>query len=552
VDFLKSFVNIGNGLVWETPEEFPWLVAALLGVGVLFAIRLGVIQFRRLGHAIKVVTGKYDDPNDPGDINHFQALSTALSATVGIGNIAGVAVAIHWGGPGAVFWMWVTAALGMGVKYAECTLSTHYRSYDEEGNVSGGPMYYIERGLGEKWKPLAVFFAVCAIFGSFGGGNMNQANTVADSMFTAFGVNTALMGGLMAVIVATVVLGGVKQIGKVTSTLAPSMAIVYVLGALTILLLNVSDVPGAFATIVREAFNPTAGVSGVVTGGFMTTLVWGVKRGLFSNEAGQGSAPIAHAAAKTDEPVREGAVAMLEPMIDTLIICTMTALVIVVTGVWDKKVETQLDLSIVKTAVVEGASVPDDGIIPVVDGKQEILYFIEEDARVDEPRVLTADGKPLSGSLKFDKEAGHVTEILSAGAPVAAVLTGQALRNGAPLTQEAFRVGMLPLGDWGNYVVVICVVLFGISTMISWSYYGDRCTEYLFGVRYVKLYRLIFCGFIFLGSILTLKLVWAYGDLALGLMTLPNLIALALLSPKVVELTKDYFGRMDELEGKDK
>ncbi|MDX1640036.1 MAG: amino acid carrier protein, partial [Balneolaceae bacterium] len=337
---METFDRVINwlvNLIWNTPESFPAMVVILLAFGIYITFRLGFVQFRRFRHGLKVVTGFYDDPEDEGDINHFQALTTALSATVGIGNIAGVALAIHYGGPGALFWMWVTALLGMAIKFTEVTLAQEYRSSNPDGTVSGGPMYYIERGLGSNWKWLAVAFAISAAICAFLTGNAVQANTVADVMKTDFQIPVAITGFVTASLVAAVILGGIKRIGRVTSRLVPFMGIIYVLGAIVILLINYDDVLPAFGTIVSNAFNPQAGALGVGSGALIFTLSYGVQRGLFSNEAGQGSAPIAHSAAKTDQPVREGVVALLEPFIDTLVICTMTGLVIVSTGAWDMR-----------------------------------------------------------------------------------------------------------------------------------------------------------------------------------------------------------------------
>jgi len=599
VEIFETVVDVGNKYVWSTPGVFPWLVALLLGAGLFITLRLAFIQLRHVGHALMVVMGRYDDPNDPGDVTHFQALSTALSATVGIGNIAGVATAIHYGGPGAVFWMWVTAFFGMALKFGECTLSMHYRSFDDRGDAAGGPMYYIEKGLGKHWKPMAMFFAFCAIISSFGGGNMNQANTVAVSATSDFGVSKYIVAVILAVAVGAVILGGIRSIAKVASTLAPSMALLYVAGALTILMLNAGDVPGAFGTIISDAFNPKASLGGSVAGIWSVTLLWGVKRGLFSNEAGQGSAPIAHAAAKTKEPVREGAVAMLGPLIDTLIICTMTALVIVITGVWDDKKADAVGLGSASViAVTNGAKVVPKGdkvvvTAELVDGKPTGLGFMAKDGAVSEPWIATAaDGKPFKGklvytikkilldsgmakakemhtagdaaksplfdSVRHEKNGviavgtqlnGTITAFDSAGkevGPAKLLLKGGMLQNSSALTGWAFKRGLSPIGDFGNYLVTICVFLFALSTMISWSYYGDRCVTYLFGSKYVIPYRLVFIGFVALGAILSLEVVWAYGDLALGLMTVPNLIAVVLLSPKIVELSRDYFKRMKE------
>jgi AGCS family alanine or glycine:cation symporter len=542
VEILETIVNFGNKYVWGFPEQLPWLVVLLLAAGFYVTLRLAFIQFRHLGHAIKVVLGRYDDPDDPGDVNHFQALSTALSATVGIGNIAGVATAIHYGGPGAVFWMWVTAAFGMGLKYAECTLSLYYRSFDDDGHAAGGPMYYIERGLGKRWKPLAILFAVCAIVSSFGGGNMNQANTVAVSATTELGVSTMVVGVILAAIVGVVILGGIRSIAAVASKLAPSMAVLYVLGALVILAMNAGEIPEAFGTIFTQAFNPRAGVGGSAAGLFSLTLLWGVKRGLFSNEAGQGSAPIAHAAAKTNEPVREGAVAMLGPLIDTLIICTMTALVIVITGVWDKKKEVTVDAADI-TIIAEAEGSAGTVELAAKDGVQERIWFKHNDGPVDEA-VILIDDKPYTGKLQWHPDDGLSAP--GAGTDSTLEIRGLALQNSSALTTWGFQEGLSPLGGWGGWVVTICVFLFAISTMISWSYYGDRCVVYLFGTRWVIVYRLAFIFFVFLGSVLTLEVVWAYGDLALGLMTVPNLLAVVLLMPKIRELTREYFVRMKE------
>ncbi|HZD05680.1 MAG TPA: amino acid carrier protein, partial [Longimicrobiales bacterium] len=312
VDFLNTYVVELGIPVGE--ESVPYMVLLLIGTGLLLTIRTGFVQIRRLGHGFAVATGKYDDPTEPGDVSHFQALTTALSATVGIGNIAGVAIAIHFGGPGALFWMWVTAAVGMATKYSEVTLAQKYRDVDRpeahthkwEGTVAGGPMYYIERGLGPGWKPVAIFFAVLLGITAFMTGNAVQANTVADALETTWSIPVWVSGLLTAGVVAAVILGGITRIGRVTSILAPFMAVVYVAGALFIIFANLGDLVPSILLIFREAFNPSAGVAGVGVGAFLVTMMWGVRRGLFSNEAGQGSAPIAHAAAKTDEPVSEG------------------------------------------------------------------------------------------------------------------------------------------------------------------------------------------------------------------------------------------------------
>jgi AGCS family alanine or glycine:cation symporter len=532
------------------------MVILLLGTGLYLTLRTGFVQLRKLGHGFATTTGKYDDPDDPGDVSHFQALTTALSATVGIGNIAGVAIAIHWGGPGALFWMWVTAFLGMATKYSEVTLAQKYRVVDPvgaahkwEGGVAGGPMYYIERGLGPAWKPLAVFFAVMLGFTAFLTGNAVQANTVADTMQSTFGVPAWVTGLITATIVGAVILGGITRIGKVTSILAPLMAAVYVSGALVIIALNIDGLMPAFATIFREAFNPTAGVAGTGAGAFVMTLMWGVRRGLFSNEAGQGSAPIAHAAAKTDEPVSEGVVALLEPFIDTILICTMTGLVVIMMGAHVERLPTQItlvggDLSY-RTLEVDGHYVATAAPVEI-----EVADGIHTNDGVGAPRLSWHEApverlfvdpeqtRPFTGTVFAARG-----EAVASDGTTYSLLHANAVESGAPLTMNAFRAGMAPLGDWGHYIVVLGVLLFAVSTAISWSYYGDRCANYLFGHSAVLPYKLVYVVMHFVGAIGTLAVVWDLADVALAIVIWPNLIALLLLAPKVVEETRSYFER---------
>ena len=439
---LEHFTELFSGWI-----SMP-LTIILIGTGLFVTIALGFIQIRRLKHSFEVVSGKYDNPEDEGDVTHFQALSAALSATIGIGNIAGVALAVRLGGPGALFWMWVTALFGMALKYAECTLSHHYRVIHEDGSASGGPMYYIEKGLGPKWKPLAVFFATCAVICSFCTGNMNQANTIAQT-FATYNVPIWLTGGLIAALVGLVIIGGIKRIAAVASKLVPTMAVLYVVGALVILLTHVENIIPSFFSIFREAFSLKAG-----WGGLLTVIMWGVRRGLYSNEAGQGSAPIAHAAAKTKESAREGAVALMGPFIDTIVVCTMTGLAILSTGVLQST-----DLT------------------------------------------------------------------------------------GAQLTREAFRNGFAFAPEIGSFIVNIAVLLFAYTTMVAWSYYGDRSIEYLVGPKAIKPYRWVYVFFNFMGAILPLTFVWNFGDIALSLMTIPNLIGVILLTGTLKKITNEYFSR---------
>jgi len=549
MEFIEEFVGIAGTILT------PILVLMLLGTGLFLTLRLGFVQVRRLGHGFAVTSGKYDDPDEPGDVSHFQALTTALSATVGIGNIAGVALAIHIGGPGALFWMWVTAFLGMATKYSEVTLAQHFRVQVDPkgegkvwaGSVAGGPMYYIERGLGSKWKPVAAFFAFMLMITSFMTGNAIQANTIATQMADNFGVATWITGLLTAVIVGLVIIGGIRRIGAVTSILAPLMATVYVLGALIILAVNFGAVFPALGMIITEAFNPTAGVAGTGIGVFLTTMSYGVRRGLFSNEAGQGSAPIAHSAAKTDEPVSEGVVALLEPFIDTIVICTMTGLVIVLTGSYSARVPTELLLNNVNVSYVTGTDA--GGYTPTtapqrldvqngtVAGDTRLAFY---DVPVGQLFVDDPQTQVFSGTI-YPQE-GRIED--ASGAAVASVFA-DAARNSSPLTALGFERGLEPigLGGLGRYIVLICVFMFAISTAISWSYYGDRCANYLWGTGAILPYKVVYLVMHFVGAILAVTTIWDLGDVALSLVTIPNVLSLLLLSGLLKKLTDSYFER---------
>ncbi len=563
MEVLQQVIDVLEYYVWEFgfsigDQTVPLMVLGLLGVGVFLTFRLRFIQLRRFAHGVAVTSGIYDDPDEPGDVTHFQALSTALSATVGIGNIAGVAIAIHFGGPGALFWMWVTAVLGMAVKFSEVTLAQYYRQSEageEEGlskrlvgTVSGGPMYYIEQGLGKKWVPLAIFSAGALLLTSFFTGNAIQANTVADVMTTEFAVPAWIVGVATMTIVGLVILGGIRRIGAVTGILTPAMAVVYVLGAFVILTLNYDQILPSLGRIFTDAFSPTAGVAGTGTGAFLLTLMWGVRRGLFSNEAGMGSAPIAHAAAKTDEPVSEGVVALLEPFIDTIVICSMTGLVILTTGAWGDPVPSEFQLGSGDMSFrqqVEGeryveTTMPDE--IRIEDGAP---VRSPEEGRlswhgypIEAFYVTSEHEQPFSGTI--NTQQGTAT---GEDGEEYTLLYGNAPETGAPLTRLAFERGLSTFGSWGGYIVLLSVLLFAISTSISWSYYGDRCANYLFGHQGILPYKVAFLALHFLGAIGALSIVWTIGDIGLGLTVFPNLIALLLLSGVVVKATKSYFER---------
>ena len=432
-----------DGYVWGPP-----LIIFLLFVGIFLTVRYRFLQITGFRHALGLISGRYEDPRDEGEITHFQALSAALSATIGTGNIAGVATAIAAGGPGAVFWMWITGALGMVNKFASACLGLHFRVIHEDGTASGGPMYYLERGMKLKW--LGWLFAFFAAVASFGIGDMVQANSVAKPLEEHLGIPSLATGLVAAVLVGLVIIGGIKRIGKVASRIVPFMCVIYVGAALMILLINFEKIPGAFAMIVEHAFTPTSAVGGFLGATVSQTIRFGVARGLFSNEAGLGSASIAHSAAKTKEPVREGLVAMVGPFVDTLVICTMTALVIVSTGAWSSG--------------------------------------------------LTS----------------------------------------SPLSAHAFELGLPHAGKW---IVTFGLVFFAFSTMISWSYYGDRCSEYILGRRAIMPYRWIFVLLIPVGAMVKIDLVWLLTDIMNGFMAFPNLVGILGLSGLAVKMINDYFSR---------
>lgn len=444
---LLEYVSILDNLLWDN-----WVtLGLLLGIGAYLTWKTSLIQVRGFRHSIHLVQGKYSHPEDVGEVSHFQALSTALSATVGTGNIAGVATAIASGGVGALFWMWVTAVLGMATKFVECTLALKFREVGPDGKIAGGPMYTLLHGL--NMKRAAVLFATLAMIASFGIGNMVQANSVMGGLtyiFPDIKDISWVIGLIMSISVGLVIIGGVQRIAKVASALVPFMAIVYVVAALIVIGNNFSEIPAAIGKILNLALNPWA-VGGAAIG---EAIRYGVARGLFSNEAGLGSSPMAHAAARTNEPVREGLVAMMEPFIDTLLICTMTGLVIILSG-----------------------------------------GYLEAD-----PETLT----------------------------------------GAALTAHSFS---LALGENGSWVVGFGLCLFAFSTMIAWSYYGDRSAYFLFGEKGVLPYRVIFIGLIVVGATIKLELVWKLTDITNILMALPNLLALILLAGLAKKLSDDYFSR---------
>jgi len=534
-----------------------WFVYLLVGTGLFFTLYLKFPQIRYFRHAFLMVSGKYDEKGAKGDTTHFRALTTALSGTVGTGNIAGVALAIHLGGPAALFWMLVTAMLGMTTKFVEVTLSHKYREFAADGTAAGGPMYYMKNRLNMKW--MAVLFALATIISSFGTGNMPQINSISNAMHTAFGVHPAITGLVLAVLLAMIILGGIKRIAATTSKLVPLMALVYFVGALSVILANTENIAPSLAAIAGDIFTGSS-----ATGGFLgATLAFafnrGVNRGLFSNEAGQGSAPIAHAAAKADHPVSEGMVAILEPFIDTIIICMLTGMVLLSSGVWKEKHENifqradlvvldgvwdetnpqhQEQLFLWLDPNNESKVRPFNGRLHVDNGKIREPVTLIHARSVAEDVVLTSTvtGERFSGILPV--ENGRIFNATSE-----IQLTGRSLLHSAPLTTMAFSRGLL--GEAGRFIIPISLLLFAFSTAISWSYYGDRAVTFLWGIDKVRYYRVLYVLGFFAASIIDTTIVWTFSGIAIALMTIPNIIGILLLHREMKETVADYWATMD-------
>ncbi len=543
-----------------------WFVFLLLGTGVFFTLYLGLPQIRYFGHAIRIVKGRYDRKEDIGDTSHFQALTTALSGTVGTGNIAGVALAIHLGGPAALFWMLVTAMLGMTTKFVEVTISHKYRDILPDGSISGGPMYYMKKRMNittrrgkiiKTGAVLGAFFAFATILSSFGTGSLPQINSISESMFTSFGINHTLTGGVLAVLLGLVIIGGIKRIAKVTSTLVPMMALIYVVGAILVIATNYQNIVPALGSIFTDAFTGSAAVGGFLGAGFAFTFNKGVNRGLFSNEAGQGSAPIAHSAAKAQEPVSEGMVAILEPFIDTIIICTITGLVLLSSGVWNEKIDNrfqQADLQIIEGKYLEDNE-NDRVLMASAFSKDTTLSLFTGSIQVEEGTVLT-DGitiihaesfaenvvvtrgkQKYTGPIPVSNGVVQFSELDDEDETV--YFNGSSLIHSAALTTEAFKRSIL--GDWGQYIVSIGLLLFAFSTAISWSYYGGRAVTYLFGTRYVIIYRLIYVLGFFLASFTDTTIVWNLSYITIAIMTIPNLFGLLVLRKDIKQTIRVYW-----------
>lgn len=537
-----------------------WFIFLLLGTGVFFTFYLKFPQIRYFSHAIRIVKGKYDKKTDKGDTSHFQALATALSGTVGTGNIAGVALAVHLGGPAALFWMLMTAFLGMCTKFVEVTLSHKYRDFDEKGMVAGGPMYYMKKRLninlknGKQIKTgywIGGFFAIATILSSFGTGSLPQVNSISNAMFATFGIQHMVTGAALSVLLALIIIGGIKRIAQVTEKLVPFMAIIYFVGAVIVIISNYQNIIPSFSSIFSNIFTGTAAIGGFLGAGFAFAFNNGVNRGLFSNEAGQGSAPIAHAAAKAHEPVSEGMVAILEPFIDTIIICFLTGMVLLSSGVWNEKLPNQFqqtDIEILADYYHEhneknlagltnhlnnkGKVALFSGVLQVADGKIRNKISVIHARSLAENIEIRRGGELFSGEIsvvngRITDRSGNLT------------FTGHSLIHSAPLSAAAFSKSAL--GNSGQYIVAIALLLFAFSTAIAWSYYGDRSVTYLIGAKYVVVYRIIFVLGFFLASFTDTTIIWNLSLITIAFMTVPNLIGLLILHKEVKSTIKDYW-----------
>ncbi len=506
---INTILGTIAGFVWGTP-----LIVAIIVSGIYLTIKLRLPQIRGFKRAIQML--RESEPKKDGELSHFQALSAALSATVGLGNIAGVAIAIGLGGPGAVFWMWIIGFIGMATKSASCTLAVKYRDTDIHGVVHGGPMYYIRNGMGKKWAPMGALFAILVTLASFGGGNMFQSNQVAAALFSNFGISAQMTGIVLAIGVGLVIIGGIKRIGRVASAIVPLMCGIYILGSIGVILMNFSQIGSAIALIFTDAFTGQA----IAGGSFGTVVMQGVRRGTFSNEAGLGSAPIAHAAARTDEPASEGVVAALGPFIDTLVVCTFTALVIIFTGVYRPSGALH-EISAGQMSFKHVAGSPQPG---------DWLEVWHEGQTVGRFKVKKAESGIIRGLLKLDEE--HV----------AANRKALQLRasGGVGMTMAGFDS---VFAGFGKYFVSLAVLLFAFSTMISWSYYGEEGSRYLWGEKAVLPFKVIFVLMIYAGANWGLEAVVNFSDIAYGLMAVPNLIALWFLATDVQQEHDAFLAR---------
>jgi len=608
---MNTLTQILEFLTYYLVDSY-WFPAFLIGSGIFFTFYLGFPQIKYFKHGWRVLSGKYVTPGTEGETTPFQALTTALSGTVGTGNIGGVALAIFLGGPAAIFWMWITAFFGMTTKFVEVTLAHKYREKLPDGSIAGGPMFYIENGLNMKW--LAIVFSVCLLMMCIGTGNMPQINNIALVMNDTFDIPKWLTGIVLAILLWMVIIGGIKRIAQIASKLVPFMAFWYIIGALAVIISNYDNIIPSLKLIFVHVFTPAAAVGGFLGASVAAALTRGVNRGLYSNEAGQGSAPIAHATSKTENPIEEGMVSILEPFIDTIVICTLTGLVILASGAWNEKFENKFEASAMDylnvpstmtlkldnvkgvytaTEIVTGSNSGTTATLTSIDGTtlivadptgyfypNEILtgetssatstasptedlntlrnYYYERNEDIEfsgelviSEGVLTSSGVTLMHNRSFAEETTYVsTETNQRFSGVITVeegkitnpgdfiVEGKSLLRSADLTGKAFTKSIF--GEFGQYIVAFGLLLFAFSTVIAWSYYGDRATAHLFGEGWILYYRIIYVGAFFIASIVDTKIIWDIATVIGPIATIPNLIALILLRKEMKAIDNNY------------
>ena len=527
-----------------------WFPLLLLSVGIFFTFYLGVPQIRYFLRGWKILfsSGKGNE----GQTTPFQALSTALSGTVGTGNIGGVAMAIFIGGPAALFWMWITAFLGMTTKFVEVSLSHAYREKNNSGEISGGPMVYMEKGLNMKW--LGAIFAFSLLISTFGSGNMPQIDNISSTIESSFGIDPFLTSIVMSILVALVIIGGIKRISTIAASVVPLMAFVYFIGGLSVLIFNYENIIPSFQIIILDVFEGTSVVGGFLGASFSLAFTYGVARGLYSNEAGQGSAPIAHATSRTKHSVEEGFVSILEPFIDTIIICTLTGLVILSSGVWTEKFNNSFEktsMYIVNGTLDEQRDSKDilnflygensslkgfSGDLNIISGKIQNSVTILNNRSIAEEITVNKNGIPFTGKIRINNsEIDGNYEFV-----------GKSLVKSAVLTSKAFNKGFF--GNYGEYIVSIGLLLFAFSTVITWAYYGDRCSAYLFGESSIIYYRILYIlAFFIAGSgYLDTEIIWNFALITVAASTLPNLISIFFLRKEMKSMLISYNNKIDD------
>lgn len=527
-----------------------WFPLLLLSVGIFFTAYLGVPQLKYFSRGWKILfsSGKGNE----GQTSPFQALSTALSGTVGTGNIGGVAMAIFIGGPAALFWMWLTAFLGMTTKFVEVSLSHAYREKNNSGEISGGPMVYMEKGLNMKW--LGVIFAFSLLVSTFGSGNMPQIDNISSTIESSFGINPLMTSCVMSLLVALVIIGGIKRISTIAASIVPVMAFIYLIGGLSVLIFNYENIIPSFQIIILDVFKGTSVVGGFLGASFSLAFTYGVARGLYSNEAGQGSAPIAHATSRTKHSVEEGFVSILEPFIDTIVICTLTGLVILSSGVWTEKFTNSFErtsMFVVNGTLDERRDSKEilnflygkstslksfSGDLNVISGEIQNSVTIINNRSIAENISVNKNGIPFTGKIEIkDSEFDSDFEFV-----------GKSLVKSAVLTSKAFNKGFF--GSYGEYIVSIGLLLFAFSTVITWAYYGDRCSAYLFGESSIIYYRILYIiAFFIAGSgFLDTEIIWNFALITVAASTLPNLISIFLLRGKMKSLIDTYNNKTND------